>query len=136
MVCLGLLLALAAPPDLVAVGTVVGPDPERSVAIVRGSGRSRVVGVGDTAFGGRVSAIEKGRVLLDYEGESVELLLPRAEARSAGPARRIAPAAEPAGFTIERHELERRLAGETSRILAETTLVPVQSGSQVTGFTL
>jgi type II secretion system protein C len=131
------LLAAAAPPDLSAVGTVVGAQPERSVAVLRASGRSRVVGVGDAAFGGRVSAIETGRVLLDFDGETVELRLPQAQAAPSAPAKRVeTAAADPATLTIERRELERRLASETSRILAETTLIPVQSGSQVTGFTL
>ncbi len=131
------LLAAAPPPDLTAVGVVTSAHGGRSVAILRAAGRSRVVAVGDTAFGGQVSAIESGRVVIDFEGQPVELRLPRAQhAKAAAPL--VAAAPEPAtdGVTLDRRELERRLASETSRILAETTLTPVMSGSQVSGFTL
>jgi general secretion pathway protein C len=133
------LLATAAPPDLKAVGVVISAQPGRSVAVLQAAGRSRVVAVGDIAFGGRVSAIESGRVVVEFEGEPTELRLPRAQPQRPGPASLVAgaPAAAPAdGVTLERRELERRLASETSRILAETTLTPVMSGSDVTGFSL
>src|SRR5262245_57071606 len=131
------LLAVAPPPDLAAVGVVTSAHTGRSVAILRAAGRSRVVAVGDSAFGGQVSAIESGRVVIEFEGQPVELRLPRAQpAKSIAPV--VAAAHEPAadGVTLDRRELERRLASETSRILAETTLTPVTSGSQVTGFAL
>jgi general secretion pathway protein C len=132
------LLAVAAPPDLAAVGTVISARPEKSVAVLRSAGRSRVVAVGDTAFGGRVSAIEKGRVVVEFEGTPLELRIAAAPAAPPMAPRLAAAEPEPAanGLSMERRELERRLADETSRILAETTLVPVQVGSQVTGFTL
>ena len=133
------LLAAAAPADLKAVGVVLSAQPGRSVAILQSAGRSRVVAVGESAFGGRVSAIESGRVVVDFDGEPKELRLPRAQALPPEPAPVAATARnEPAadGVTIERRELERRLASETSRILAETTLTPVTEGSQVTGFRL
>jgi general secretion pathway protein C len=133
------LLAAAAPPDLKAVGVVISAQPGRSVAVLQAAGRSRVVAVGDIAFGGRVSAIESGRVVVEFEGEPTELRLPRAQPQRPGPASLVAgaPVAAPAdGVTLERRELERRLASETSRILAETTLTPVMSGSDVTGFSL
>lgn len=131
------LLAVAPPPDLTAVGTVVSAHPERSVAVLRSSGRSRVVAVGDAAFGGLVRTIESGRVVVEFDGQPTELRLPRAQAAHASPPRpAAAPRAAEGGVTLERRELERRLASETPRILAETTLTPVQVGSQVTGFTL
>lgn len=134
-----LLLAATAPPDLSATGIIVSPRPDKSAAILRSAGRSRVVVVGDTAFGGRVSSIESGRVVLEFEGQPVELRLASGQAPRSGLLRPVvaaAPAATAGDLTLERRDLERRLASETSRILAETTLVPVQSGSQVTGFTL
>jgi general secretion pathway protein C len=136
-----LLLAATAPPDLSATGIIVSPRPDKSAAILRSAGRSRVVVVGDAAFGGRVSSIESGRVVVEFEGQPVELRLASGQAPRSGLLRPVvaaAPAAATAGgdLTLERRDLERRLASETSRILAETTLVPVQSGSQVTGFTL
>jgi type II secretion system protein C len=137
MIWLLWLLAAVPPPDLAAVGTVIGARPEKSVAVLRAQGRSRVVAVGDAAFGGLVRAIESDRVVLDFDGQPVELRLPRAQPMPSRPlplAAAPAPAAE--GVVLERRELERRLASETSRILAETTLTPVVDGSQVTGFTL
>ena len=44
--------------------------------------------------------------------------------------------ADPGALTMDRRDLERRLSQETSRILAETALVPVQNGSQVEGFAI
>jgi len=38
-----------------------------SVAILRAEGRTRVVAVDDTAFGGVVRAIERGRVTVEFE---------------------------------------------------------------------
>jgi type II secretion system protein C len=132
---LWLALAVTAPADLAAQGVVVSP--RSSVAILRAEGRTRVVAVGEGAFGGVVRAIEHGRVTLEFDGVPVVLAL---TARAAVPVAAMAPptpaASAPAGLVLPRRELERRLGEETSRILAETTLVPVQSDDQVTGFTL
>jgi general secretion pathway protein C len=133
-----LALALAAPPpaDLAAVGVVLARRPEASVAVLRSGGRSRVVGVGESAFGGHVTSIEGGRVVIDFDGTRTELRL------VAGAAPPLAAAAPPAAtapadaLSMERREVEQRLALETSRILAETSLVPVQDGAQVSGFAI
>ena len=130
-------LLAAAPPDLAAVGVVTAAHADKSVAILRSAGRSRVVGVGEAAFGGRVQSISSGRVVVEFDGRPVELRLSRAAPVRTGLSRPIPAPLEPApGLTLERKELERRLAGETARILAETTLTPVQVGSQVAGYTL
>ena len=134
------LLAAVAPADLAAVGVVVGARPETTVAVLRSAGRSSVVAVGDSAFGGVVRAIESGRVVTRVRRTArSSCALPRAQPRR--PAlplrrRRRRRRRPPEGLNIERRELERRLASETSRILAETALTPVQSGTGVTGFTL
>jgi type II secretion system protein C len=132
---LWLALAAVAPADLAAQGVVVGA--RTSVAILRAEGRTRVVAVGDTAFGGVVRAIERGRVTVEFDGAPHVLTLSsRATVPEPPLARPPVAAAAEAGLVLERRELERRLGEETSRILAETTLVPVQAGGQVTGFTL
>jgi type II secretion system protein C len=132
---LWLALAAVAPVDLAAQGVVVGA--RTSVAILRAEGRTRVVTVGDSAFGGVVRAIERGRVTVEFDGTPTVLALSSRGPDPAAPLVRppVAAAAE-AGLVLERRELERRLGEETSRILAETTLVPVQAGGQVTGYTL
>jgi general secretion pathway protein C len=131
---LWLALAALAPADLAAQGVVIGA--RTSVAILRAEGRTRVVAVGDGAFGGVVRAIERGRVTLEFDGAPVVLALSSRAATAPVPP--VAPAAPAAaeGLVMPRRELERRLGEETSRILAETTLVPVQSGADVTGFRL
>jgi type II secretion system protein C len=132
---LWLALAAVAPADLAAQGVVVGA--RASVAILRAEGRTRVVAVGDSAFGGVVRAIEPGRVTVEFDGAPLVLALSsRAQAAAAPLVRAPAAAVAESGLVLERRELERRLGEETSRILAETTLVPVQDGGQVTGFTL
>jgi general secretion pathway protein C len=135
-----LLAALAAPPpDLVASGLVWSALPERSVAILRSGGRTRLATVGETAFGGRVVAIGPGVVTLEFDSRQIELRL----ASSAGATLSTpAPAAEAAldpeapARTLPRRDVERRLTEEIPRILAETALSPVMEEGQVKGFTL
>ena len=56
------------------IGVVVSHDPDRSVAILRAAGRTRVVRPGEQAFGGRVLAVEvaTGRIPRLLGGESPE----------------------------------------------------------------
>ena len=133
---LWLALVAVAPVDLAAQGIVVGA--RTSVAVLRAEGRTRVVAVGDGAFGGVVRAIERGRVTLEFDGAPLVLALSSRTPPAAGPSLRapVAANAAGAGLVMPRRELERRLGEETSRILAETTLIPVQAGGQVAGFTL
>src|SRR5688572_12329335 len=148
VIALLLAAAVVAPPDLAAVGIVMSSRTEARVALLRAAGRTRVVAIGDLAFGGRVAAIEADSVSVDFESGLVRLRL------SAGPAQPAAPATATAATTpaatgtdatvdprspsraMQRVEVERRLGEESSRILAETTLVPVTDGGKVTGFTL
>jgi type II secretion system protein C len=132
----------AAPADLTAVGIVVSPHPQSSVAVLRAGGRTRVVGTGETAFGGRVARITARSVVLEFEDGARELRLAAgAPAAAAAPAPREAAAGErsleaPHERAMERQEVERRLGAEIPRILAETTLLPVSDGAGTVGFTL
>jgi general secretion pathway protein C len=136
LTALVLALAATAPPDLAAVGVVVARRPEASVAILRSGGRSRVVAVGETAFGGRVAEVTVAAVVLDFEGTRTTLRLSAAPSAVAQPAPAPPAPPDPAALTMDRREVERRLSLETSRILAETALVPVQNGSRVDGFAI
>jgi type II secretion system protein C len=144
-VLIALLLAAAsvAPTDLSAVGVVLNAVPERSVAILRAQGQSRVVRVGETAFGGRLAAVAADVVSLDFEGERVQVRVRpgtplRAAARAAIPSPTSAAAPEdPAtpARTMLRAEVQRRIGEEQSRILAETAIAPVTgSNGQIAGF--
>jgi type II secretion system protein C len=140
---IALLLAslVGAPNDLVALGVVLSPRPEASVAILRSGTRTRVVGVGERAFGGRILAISETRVSIEFESGPVEVRLagPLLAAAAPAPARRPSgPARDPTtpAREMSREEVQRRLADETGRILAETTIVPVQDEERVTGFAL
>jgi general secretion pathway protein C len=133
-----LALAAAPPPDLQAVGVVIARRAESSVAILHAGGRSRVVTVGETAFGGRVAEISAAGVVLDFDGTRTALRLSAGPA-AALPAPALVAAADAPGagtLTMDRQDLERRLSLETARILAETALVPVQNGAQVDGFAI
>ena len=136
----------AAPRDLAVAGVVVGATPDRSSAILQSGGRTRVVAVGESAFGGRLVAVARDSVTLDFAGERVELRLPAAAAAlppaPAAPVR--APlAAPPAGAPPEdpqtparemsRVEVQRRLGEEIPRILAETAVAPVMEEGRVVG---
>jgi len=137
-----LLAALSAPPaDLEAVGIVLSRRHEACVAILRSEGRQRVVALGESAFGGRVTGIVPGRVTLDFGGQRVDVRLAGVAASvPAAPPPAVADGAaedpETPARTMERREMERRLGQEVPRILAETTLVPVTESGQVAGFTL
>jgi type II secretion system protein C len=138
----------AAPADLAVSGVVVRK--ERSTAILSSGGKTRVVAVGDSAFGGRVVAITPEAVALDFGGQRVDLRLPTAQQAPARPAApvRDAPAAPgvPAGMppedpatpakTMERVEVQRRLGDEIPRILAETAVAPVMEDGRVVGVQL
>jgi general secretion pathway protein C len=139
---LAALLAAAPPSDLAAVGIVYALRPDRSVAVVRSGGRTRIAGVGEAVFGGRVAVIAPGRVLLDYDGRTVELRLPPRGPQEAAAVLR--PAAAPsaaearpelsAPLVLPRRDVERRLSEEIPRILGETALTPVRDEGQVVGF--
>lgn len=133
---------LATPPrDISAVGVVVHPAPQRSSALLRSGDRTRVVGVGETAFGGRVVSISKDRVVLDFPEGRVDVrlaTLPRATAAPVAAAptpEATEPAEDPATphRLMVRAEVERRLGSEIPRILAETALAPVMEDGHVTG---
>src|SRR5262245_2173466 len=76
-----LLLAVSTPPpDLVALGIVLSPRQERCVAVLRAEGRTRIVGVGSAAFGGRVAEIGPRSVALQFESGRVDVPLAGADA--------------------------------------------------------
>ena len=140
---LGYLFALAlavAPPDLSAIGIVSSARVEARAALLQSGGRTRVVGVGDAAFGGRVAAIESDHVVVDYDSGRVRLRLAAGAAPApATAATASSPAAEDSTMparAMERREIERRLGEESGRILAETTLVPAMDAGRVAGFTI
>jgi general secretion pathway protein C len=127
------------PPDLIAVGLVIATSGERSVAILRSGGRTRVAGVGEPAFGGRITAIVPGSAQLEFGSERITVRLsgePAARATPLPPRAEVRPPSASEAPTFERKEVERRLGLEIPRILAETTLVPVLDGGRITGVAL
>jgi len=134
--------AVSAPADLTAVGVVLAQSPERSVAVLRSDGRTRVVSVGDTVFGGRVLTVSRNGVRLVFGGERVDVPV-----RSTGPApafpRTAAQAAAPEPppedqppRVMKREEVQRRLGEEMNRILSETAIRPVTEDGRVVGVRL
>ena len=124
----------SAPPDLAATGIVMSARAEARTAVLRAGDRTRVVGIGDAAFGGRVAEIEAGHVAVDFESGRVVLRLNAAAAVPSPSTPAVAPG--DGAPVLERREVERRLGEESSRILAETTLVPAMDGGRVAGFTI
>src|SRR5512134_916531 len=139
------LLLAAAPKDLAVSGVVIGKTPEHSTAILTSGGKTRVVSVGDAAFGGRVTAVSAEAVTLDFEGERLVLRLPSAAQSLPRPGPPVAAAGTgpPAGAppedpatparSMERVEVQRRLGDEIPRILAETAVAPVLEDGRVVG---
>jgi general secretion pathway protein C len=145
MLVLLFLLALAdVPADLAVAGVVVGAAPERSTAILTSGGRTRVVAIGESAFGGRLVAVTEDAVWLEFEGRRVELRLQPAPAVPVGdalprPERPTLPPGAPPedpetpARSMNRAEVQRRLGEEIPRILAETAVVPVMQDGRVAG---
>lgn len=138
MIALVLAAVLAAdarpPSDLVVVGTIVSPRPDHSLAILRSGGRTRTVGAGDTAFGGKVAFVSAGAVALDFGPERVELRLAGTNASIPTPPMAAQSKPGPDGsLTMARSDVERRLGEEIPKILAETSVVPYLDGGAVTG---
>ena len=132
---------LPAAPIIEAVGLVRSPAPTRSVAILRCQGRTRVVAVGETAFGARLAAIGADTVQLEVGGRPVELRLAPATSAAPPPPRTAAslpsdaPPEDPAtpARDMEKRQVQIRLAEEMDRILSDTALVPVVEDGRVVG---
>ena len=126
------------PDDLIAVGIVVSPRRERSVAVLRSQGRTRMGSVGDAMFGGRIAAITRDSVTVEWRDGRREVRLAGASLGSRSPLAPTPPtaAAAPGDRTFARKEVERRLGDEMQKILAETSLLPVTSAGRVTGLTI
>lgn len=131
------LLVLASLGPEVTLSGVVLARSGRHAAILVSEGRTRSVVAGDRAFGCEVASILKDRVDIVCAGERRTLSLSAsplvAGAGVTGPVAERAPTAD---VTMTRAELEARLDREMSRLMTETTLVPVTARGQVAGFTL
>jgi general secretion pathway protein C len=137
LIALAALLLSAPPADLTAVGIVVSHDPARSVVLLRSAGRTRAVGVGETAFGGRVVAIAPSAVTIDFDARLMDVKLSAEPAPMVAAARPApAPSSDPGSRVLARRDVERRLGEEAPRILAETSLMPALDAGHVAGFTL
>jgi general secretion pathway protein C len=131
-----------APSDLALKGCIVAKRESESVAVLTSGGRTRVVAVGETAFGGRLLAVAFGTATLDFDGQSVKVRL----ASAAAPAARPAPAAQADAAPVfdpetpprkmARADVDHRLTLEMNRILSETALAPVMDGGRVVGVAL
>jgi len=129
------------PQDLAVTGVVVGRMPDRSSAILTSGDRTRTIAVGESAFGGRLVSVSAGAVVLEFGGERVELRLPTTVAAAPRPLppRPTVPAGAPPedpetpARALSRAEVQRRLADEIPRILAETAVVPVTEEGRVVG---
>ncbi len=145
-----LLLAAAPPADLEAAGVVLSGPAGTPVAILRSAGRSRAVAVGEKAFDVTLVAVSPQVVTVEADGKRTDIRLssvsaapapltpPLAEATAATSQAQApnAEAAQPSIRTIDRREVERRLALEVPRILAETVAVPVTEDGRIVGLAL
>jgi general secretion pathway protein C len=122
-------------------GSWSGTTPERSSAILTSGERTRVVAVGESAFGGRLVSVATDAVVVEVGGSGGSCAcrrpaaeLPRAAAPARGaPARRAPRGPRDPAREMARDEVQRRLGEEIPRILAETALVPVMEDGRVVG---
>jgi type II secretion system protein C len=138
LVPLLLAVGLTSPADLTLVGTVVSRIPQRSVAVLRSGGRTRVTSIGESAFGGRVATIGAAGVTLEYPDGSIEVKLAAGDVAAPPSPSLVAthPDAQSGTRTMRRHDVERRLGEELNRILSDTALASVPQDGQVRGLTL
>jgi general secretion pathway protein C len=134
---ISLLVLASIGPEVTLSGIVLARSGRHAATLVS-EGRVRPVVAGDRAFGCEVAAILKDRVDIVCSGERRSLTLSAAPPRSVAvaPSEPAAASALPADVTLTRAELEARLDREMSRLMTETTLIPVTSRGQVSGFTL
>ncbi len=132
------ILLIATLEPEVALSGIVLSKSGRHAATLMAEGRVRSVVAGDRAFGCDVGAIRAGEVDLVCGSERRTLrLIAAAATRAPRIADEAAPSPAPAAdVTVTRAELEARLDREMSRLMTETTLIPVTSRGQVAGFTL
>jgi len=130
------------PPDLALKGCVLARNESESVAVLESAGRTRVVVLGEKAFGGRLVAIALGSATLDFDGQHVTVRLGSAPAPATTP---LPPAEEDSRPAVDpetpprkmaRADVDRRLSLEMNRILAETALAPVMDDGRVVGVRL
>lgn len=134
---LSLLLLALVPPEVSLSGVVLARSG-RHAAILVSEGRMRSVVAGDRAFGCEVGAIrpETAEIVCGGERRTLRLQVsgePGAPTTASEPVSRDEPEAD---LTLTRADLEARLDREMSRLMTETTLIPVTSRGQVAGFTL
>ena len=143
---LPLAMAAVAATELIAVGVVTSARPGGGSAILRSGSRVRVVAVGEQAFGARLAQVAPDRVVLEVDGQSVEVRLagmpppgppPAPPAPMEGEAAHAA-AGEPVVVdqTLSREQVQRRLGSEIPRILGETALQPATEEGRVVGLRL
>jgi type II secretion system protein C len=124
-------------PEVTLSGVVLARSGRHAATLVS-EGRPRSVVAGDRAFGCEVTAIRADSVEIACAGESRTLRLTAPPALPLGGSSSAAAVADqtPYDLTMSRVDLEARLDREMSRLMTETTLVPVTSRGQVSGFTL
>jgi type II secretion system protein C len=130
------LALLSLGPEVTLSGIVLARSGRHAATLVS-DGRIRSVMTGDRVFGCEVASIRAEALVLVCAGERHELKLVKAET----PSPLVAPEARgeetaPADVTMTRADLEARLDREMSRLMTETTLIPVTARGQVAGFTL
>jgi len=132
------LLALASLGPEVTLSGIVLARSGRHAATLVSEGRVRSVVGGDRAFGCEVASIARDRVDIVCSGERRTLTLSAAPSKAGAQtvSETAAGNARPADVILTRAELEARLDREMSRLMTETTLIPVTARGQVAGFTL
>jgi type II secretory pathway component PulC len=128
-------LLAAGMSDISVSGIVASKSGQRAATLVS-EGKARAVSSGDRAFGCDVLGIGQDTVEIACGLEKRRLKLTASKIVSAEVPLAVAEPERPADVTLSRAELEARLDREMSRLMTETTLIPVTSRGKVAGFTL
>lgn len=134
---ISLLVVATLGPEVTLSGVVLARSGRHAATLVS-EGRPRSVVAGDRAFGCEVTAIRPDSVDVVCGGEARTLRLAKGAALPANASSTASAVVDqtPYDLTMTRADLEARLDREMSRLMTETTLVPVTARGQVSGFTL
>lgn len=102
-------------------GTVIG-NPSRSFAIIEVDGKQELCGLGDIIGGARVVALNRDRVVLDYNGVKQELTMCKAECKDR-------PSPDVSGRTIASHP-----GVDFAKLLTQLRIRPYFEGGRCVGF--
>lgn len=113
---------------LILHGTVIS-DPQRSFAVIEADGKQDLYKLGDMVSGAKIVAMNRNKVVLDFNGAKQELTVGMSEDHTAATMELVQPSRTPLTFPS--------FAGmDFAKIMTELRIKPYFSGGKCVGFQL